>query len=203
MNEKKKIVVKPIHNGWINIEVIVKAVQSKLSANAFAEQRRTEGFSIRSESPYDLFDDKGPWVMRWDDAYDWIYRYAAPETARDVLERELNIRVEGELFSYVFESEVSQQTNKDSLDEFTHDKPLEFSTKPSFDSNWGVAAPDGWVKVTASVKETLKKRGLSTSFADRALNVAKDNGLKMTKFDGIWWSTPEVIDEIMIEILNK
>lgn len=87
MNARNKVVLNHAHSGWIDVETVLKASNSEWPPTEFAEQRRNEGFLVRCVPDSEL----SGWLMRWDDAYDWIYRYASPVRARDVLERALNI----------------------------------------------------------------------------------------------------------------
>lgn len=88
MYARNKVVLNHAHSGWIDVETVLKATNSEWRTPAdFAEQRRNEGFLVRYVTDSEL----SGWLMRWDDAYDWIYRYASPVRARDILERALNI----------------------------------------------------------------------------------------------------------------
>ena len=88
MYARNKVVLNHAHSGWIDVETVLKAANNEWqSPEEFAEQRGNEGFLIMCV----LESELSGYLMRWDDAYDWIYRYASPVRARDVLERALNI----------------------------------------------------------------------------------------------------------------
>lgn len=214
MNARNKVVLNHAHSGWIDAEVIVKAVNSELDPADFAEQRGKEGFSIMCVFESEL----SGYLMRWDDAYNWIYRYSSPEKARDVLEQALKIKParpeaikfdyplygflteEEKEFQVALEENFGDDEDEDIVEILSSLQEIIDKDDLAIEEAYGQeAAPDGWVKLISTVQERIPKKTLE-AMHKVAIAIA-ENSLDVQKFDGELWCSVESVDVIVQDVL--